>query len=138
MRILPYMDDFLACFSTRQAAEDGAVQLRRTCVWLGLALSDSKCIWTPTQVIDHLGLRIDTKRGLFLVPPAKEAKIRGMALGIIQSSYQHRRLISARHLASFTGLAQSVYLAVPTARLYLRSLHDVIGTKYSWNARVRL
>jgi len=72
------------------------------------------------------------------VPPKKEKKIEGMAVGILQSALSNRRLVSVRHLASFVGLAQSVFLAVPTARLYLRSLHDVISTKWSWNSRVRL
>lgn len=73
-----------------------------------------------------------------MVPPKKEKKIQGMAVGILQSALTSRRLISVRHLASFVGLAQSVFLAVPTARLYLRSLHDVISTKWTWNSRVRL
>ena len=72
------------------------------------------------------------------MPPQKEAKIRGMATGILNAGLTNRRLMSARHLASFCGLAQSVYLAVPTARLYLRALHDVMSDKVSWNARVRL
>jgi hypothetical protein len=63
-----------------------------------------------------------------------------MANGVLASalSAHGRRLMSARHLASFTGLAQSVYLAVPTARLYLRAIHDCISTRWSWSSRVRL
>ncbi|KAK3260600.1 hypothetical protein CYMTET_30444 [Cymbomonas tetramitiformis] len=38
-------------------------------------------------------------------------------------------------LASFTGLCQSVYLAVPAARLYLRELYFVLAEKRSWGAK---
>jgi hypothetical protein len=31
-----------------------------------------------------------------------------------------------------------LYLAVPTARLYLRAIHDCIATRWSWSSRVRL
>ena len=58
MRLLPYMDDFLACFSTREEALAGGLQLKKTCAWLGLSLSATKCHWEPTQTLDHLGLRI--------------------------------------------------------------------------------
>ncbi|KAK3287307.1 hypothetical protein CYMTET_5175 [Cymbomonas tetramitiformis] len=40
-------------------------------------------------------------------------------------------------LASFNGLCQSVHLAVPTARLYLRELYFVLSTKRSWGAEAR-
>ncbi|KAK3259604.1 hypothetical protein CYMTET_31407 [Cymbomonas tetramitiformis] len=43
-----------------------------------------------------------------------------------------------RRLASFTGLCQSVYLAVPAARLYLRELYFVLAEKRSWGAKVKI
>ena len=63
-----------------------------------------------------------------------------MANGILASalSAANRRLVPARFLASFVGLAQSMYLAVPSARLYLRALHDVISSRWTWESRVRL
>eukprot|EP00854_Cymbomonas_tetramitiformis_P015482 gene15482-biopygen15947 len=36
------------------------------------------------------------------------------------------------------GLCQSVYLAVPTARLYLRELYVVLAEKRSWGANVKI
>ena len=138
MRVLPFCDDYLFMFATREAALLGRVQIERTCAWLGLALSPTKCVWEPTQVIDHLGLRVDTRRGLFLVPPDKEKRLRELARAIVASSLPQRRLVPARFLAAFVGLAQSVYLAVPTAKLYLRELHDVLSTRMSWASKVRL
>jgi len=41
-------------------------------------------------------------------------------------------------LASLAGRAQSVHLACPAARFYLRELHTVIASRSSWGALVRL
>jgi hypothetical protein len=46
--------------------------------------------------------------------------------------------VPARLLAGFIGYAQSVALACPPARFFLRSLHDVLSTRSSWDGRVRL
>ena len=43
-----------------------------------------------------------------------------------------------RVLACFTGLAQSLHLAIPPTRLYLRSLYDVMSTRRGWDSEVRL
>lgn len=66
------------------------------------------------------------------------SKIKGMAKTLIYESHLKARLVPAKRLASFVGLAQSVYLAVAPARFYLRELHNVISTKVSWGSRVRL
>ena len=72
------------------------------------------------------------------MPPDKEQKIRKMAMGVKAQALRSRRLLPARLLAQFTGLCQSVYLACPSARLYLRALHDCLKTRRSWGSNVRL
>jgi hypothetical protein len=37
-------------------------------------------------------------------------------------------MVPRRQLAAFAGLAQSLYLALPPARLFLRSIHDTISS----------
>ena len=72
------------------------------------------------------------------MPPDKELKIRRLARALKVRALRDRRLLPARAVAQFTGLCQSVYLAVPSARLYLRALHDCMRTKSSWNSNIRL
>lgn len=72
------------------------------------------------------------------MPPDKQTKIQKFAKSLKVQALQKRRLLSARALAAFAGLCQSVYLAVPSARLYLRSLHNALRSKLNWNSNVRL
>ena len=73
-----------------------------------------------------------------MVPPGKEERLRKGARDILCRAARHRRWLPVRVLAGFAGLAQSVQLALPLARLYLRAIFDVIKTKHSWESDVRL
>ena len=69
-----------------------------------------------------------------MVPPGKEERLRKGARDILCRAARHRRWLPVRVLAGFAGLAQSVQLALPLARLYLRGIFDVIKTKRSWES----
>jgi hypothetical protein len=138
IRCLGYVDDFLACCSTRREAllarERAAEVMRR----LGIARHETKGVWEPTQRLEHLGLDVDSRQGLFRIPPVKLKRLEDQAGAIRALAAREARLVPARLLAGFIGYAQSVELACPMARFYLRSLHDVLATRANWDARVRL
>ena len=41
----------------------GAVQMKTTLAFLGLEANPKKCVWTPTQELQHLGIVVNTKLG---------------------------------------------------------------------------
>jgi hypothetical protein len=138
MRVLPYVDDFLCLAATRAEAlrcRDRVVYVLRR---LGLTRHPEKGFWDPTQRLEHLGLEVDTAQGLFLVPPAKLSGLMQQSGAILAIAARDRRLVHVRTLASFVGYAQSVELACPAARFYLRALHDAMATRVGWEGRVRL
>ena len=138
MRILPYVDDFLAILRTRAEALKARRRAAEVMEHLGIARHPDKGFWEPTQRLEHLGLDVDTEAGLFRVPPEKLKRLMQQAKAIRAMAAREARLVPVRLLAGFVGYAQSVYLACPAARFYLRSLHDVMSTRANWDARVRL
>jgi hypothetical protein len=138
VRCLPYLDDFMFMVQGRREAYRIREWVGLTLERLGLQRQPAKGHWRPTQVLDHLGLRVDTRRGLYLVPPDRVNRIQSTAKDLLCRAARDRRLVPARRLASFAGLVQSVYLAVPPARYFTRSLYDVISTKASWSSNVRM
>lgn len=138
IRVLPYLDDFLCLARTRQDAEGATAFVQRTLHSLGLQWHPRKCHWRPCQSLPHLGLTVDTARGVFVVTPQRQQRIRAAAKELLCESARSRRAIPARRLAQFAGLAVSTALAVPSARFHLRELYDVISTRQVWGGRVRI
>jgi hypothetical protein len=138
LRVLPYMDDFLILCDTREAALEAREYVTAVLELLGLSRNEKKGVWDPTQALQHLGLGVDTAKGVFFVTPGRQAKVQRAAREILGVSGAAQSLIACRRLAGFVGLAQSLALAVPRARHHLRSLHDVIATGESWTGLVRL
>ena len=66
--LLVYLDDLLIASPTRaQSVIDGAV-VDQVVRHYGLTCHESKGEHVPTQVIEHVGTVVDSKRGLFFEP----------------------------------------------------------------------
>jgi hypothetical protein len=138
IKVLPYLDDFLFLFKDKEAAETGSVWVREMLLWLGFTPHPKKCVWTPSTRIEHLGLVVDLAKGVFEVPQKKLARVANMAKGLRVTASLKCRLISKQSLASFTGFAQSLRLAISCAPLFLRSLYDAQASIAGWRGSVRL
>ena len=138
MRVLPYVDDFLVLARTRKEALRFRERVEEVLARLGLRRNEKKGHWEVAQRLKHLGLEVDIVDGLFRVTESRMNKIQSLAKDIIQEAKRRKRLIPARKLAQFTGLAQSVYLAVAPARYYLRELHNVTSSRQGWSSLVRM
>jgi hypothetical protein len=146
-RTLPWLDDF-AFFIRGVPASDpsypkalAAARERRDEVMalfgsLGLLIAAHKGQHDPSQVLtDHLGYCVDTSRGLFLLTPRREARLAAAAKALLCQAARRRRLMPPLALASFAGLAQESYLALPLGRFMLREIYDCLATRRSWRAR---
>jgi len=138
VRCLPYMDDFLFLFATRELARMGAAFIDATLTALGLKRSIKKSVWEPTQRLQHLGLLVDFQRGLFLVPPVAVKSIQQQAKQLLISATDTTARVAVRRLAAFAGKVASVDLACPLARFRTRAIHDCIAVAPHWEAHVRL
>lgn len=138
IRTLPYLDDFMGLFSSHRAAVEGGIRVKTLLASLGIRVHPTKCHWEPTQRLVHLGLEVDTLAGVFRVTASRQRRLQDFATYLIVAAKAGRRLVRARDLAKFCGLAQSCHLALPMARLFLRALYDALETKRDWRDSVRL
>ena len=134
LRCLPYLDDFAFFCSSHRQALRWRTRVEATLLLLGLLRHPSKGTWEPTQRLHHLGLEVDTVRGLFLVPPQKVHAVRRLARDMLCRATARRRLLPAREVAHFTGLVQSIALACPMARFYTRALYDALASAPTWRS----
>jgi len=140
VRVLPYVDDFLFLAASQASALEARGYVQALLDLLGLRRNVAKGCWEPTQrLAPHLGLGVDTLRQQFFVPPDRLAKLEQLALAVLGRAGRNCGLVPRRLLASFCGLAQSLYLALPPARFMLASLHEALNSdKQSWSVSVRL
>ncbi|KAK3288248.1 hypothetical protein CYMTET_4267 [Cymbomonas tetramitiformis] len=87
----------------------------------GLRRNVKKGQWEPVQLVEHLGLEIHLKESF-------ECRWRGGRSTVPNLRKASARL-SAKEPATFNGRCNSVYPAVPTARLYLHELCFAAATK---------
>ena len=137
LRVLPFVDDFLFVTSSHSEALTARNVVDSLLTRSGLARNPKKGMTEPAQVIVHLGMEIDLARGVFRAPAEKLKGIRNLARAILGIDGRNQRWIPTKMLASLAGKAHFLYLAIPTARFYLRELHIVLSTKECWGARVK-
>lgn len=137
-RMLVYMDDFLLMAKTKKETAQLRDKFAELAEQLGLDLQREKCVWEPTRRLVHLGLVVDSEKGLFQVDEAKAAKCRALAKDLLCDATRNQRKVVKRQLAQLVGLAQFFDLAVKGARFHLRELHDAIGSLQGWSGRVAL
>ena len=98
------MDDFLVLCSSREEALKARAQVEKLMDNLGLRRNETKGVWEPGQVLEHLGLEVDTKEGVFRVTPKRMAKIQGMARELRYKTLKSNRLVPVRVLAKLVGM----------------------------------
>lgn len=138
LRLLPYVDDFLLLGNSAHETRVAQTAVYRVLQQLGIRRHPTKGAQDPTHTLTHLGLEVDTHRGVFRVPTERALKLKREARSLLCDASRRHRALPVKRLAHFAGLAQSVYLAVPAARFFLRALHDCVGTRTHWTGTVRL
>ena len=138
LRVLPYMDDFLFLCNSYEEALESRCYVEAILDLLGLRRNVKKAQWEPVQQLKHLGLGVDSVKGQFFVTPDRLERLREFASTLLGRASRCQGLVPRRQLAAFAGLAQSLYLALPAAQHFLRTIHDVISTGKTWQAHVRL
>jgi hypothetical protein len=68
LKLLPFLDDYLFLSKSKEQARIDRNHVENTLNRLGLARNVKKAFWEPVQVLEHLGLEIDTLKGEFRAP----------------------------------------------------------------------
>ena len=134
--VVAYLDDFL--WAEKRDHIDALVDFARFLLTtLGFSVSEKKSVWTPTQILQFLGLLVNAERFTFSVPPTKVAKITAAITELIKR-VKRGASISAQSVAVVCGHILSVRLAVAPTRVYTRALYAVLNDAEHWHQKVVL
>ena len=117
IRLLIYLDDILVMARGEVTLRRHLAEVVETLSGLGFVINLKKSLFNPTQDIDFLGFRVDSRTMMLTLPQEKVEKIK--------KECQHtlnQNSMSARKLAHLIGLLTSTSPAINPAPLHYRAL----------------
>ena len=112
-----YLDDFLNCEDLYDLCEKAIACTYNTLVSLGFLPNDKKSVYTPCQIIEHLGHVLNSITMTVYLPVSKTEAI----LNVIHYVLNHP-IITVRFLCHVIGKLISCFVANPLGRLHYRTL----------------
>ena len=122
-RLLQYLDDWLVLGSTFQDLVRARDFLLWLCLRLGVIVNLSKSSLVPTQMLDYLGMTLETSP-LRVFPTLK--RVQKFSLLLQQFLSDHLHPVSVWR--SLLGMMSSMSAIVPGSRLHMRSLQLCLNT----------
>ena len=116
-----YIDDILLMAPSREAilkARDMFVELLKE---FGFTMNEPKSHLDPTQVIDFLGVIVDSRTMTFTLPPRRMEKVIALVNAMLKSS-RSRKHVHLHDLQILLGTIQSVTMCVLPTRLHSNAL----------------
>lgn len=109
-----------------KAAQSAVLVACYILISLGYFLGLAKCLLTPTSRLEFLGFIIDSELQEFKLPERKIRKFAELRDSILRS----RKKVALKTLQKFQGKCVSFSLAIPAAKLYIRSVANAISVAH--------
>ena len=97
------MDDFLGALLSRTTGLRWSGMVQHVLGAIQVTTKPTKSVWTPTQVLPHLSLLLDTARGLVIAPPVLVQTMKREARHVLEQAWRLRQGVPAKTLARFCG-----------------------------------
>ena len=133
-----FLDDFLLLFGLGADGLGGVRYVQALLSYLGLKANEKKSSWALETRKLHLGLWIDTVRGVFEIPDERIARIKSCAKHVLSEVSRGFRWVPARLVARLAGMSVCVALAFGGAKFFARELYSSLKGKGSWADKVKL
>ncbi len=114
-----YLDDTITCARSKSDCQRSIDTFNQTARLAGFTLQDSKCTGA-TQVIEFLGIQIDTVQGTLSITQERLSEIVDLLL-----SWQNKCVCTKRELLSLIGKLAFASRVVRAGRTFLRRLIDL-------------
>jgi hypothetical protein len=124
LKLTNFIDDWLTASDgkgPREAIDFVAWVLRL----LGWALNKKKCVLDPVKIILYLGMLVDSPIYEHRTPDPKIQRARAMILLMLERARRGQHVNSA-DIRRLTGQCLSFALAIPSVRVWTRSLYSVL------------
>ncbi|HJS83402.1 MAG TPA: DNA N-6-adenine-methyltransferase, partial [Nitrososphaera sp.] len=121
IRLVIYMDDLLILSPTMEQAQRDRDTVLKILKNFGLTISTKKSVLSPAQIMQYLGVLIDSVKMQFRVPEERIVKILSLVKRI-RTTFTKKTKIPLRTLQSLVGTLQAVADCILPTRLHLNEL----------------
>ncbi|KAL1914600.1 uncharacterized protein VTP21DRAFT_8131 [Calcarisporiella thermophila] len=133
IRVAAYLDGLLVASPTKEKAREHTQTLVNILEKYGFLVNQEKSALMPTQVIEHLGFRINTGNMTLRLPRKKVRDISRVALKLSKVG-----TTTPRQVAAFLGSANAACPAIMPGRLFSRllmmALTAALNTDPNWDS----
>jgi len=138
IRIIAYIDDLLLLAESKDLILDQVTGMRYLLECLGFIVNTKKSILNPAQVMEFLGLSVDSLAMKIRLPPIKIKQIRAEACKLVK-----RDAVPARMLVQLLGKMNATNCVLPPGPLFYRHLQMALTSTLEqssqcYEAQVRL
>ena len=130
LRMVVYIDDILLMAPTKEAAAQARDTFLQILKDFGFTLNATKSVLTPSQVMEFLGILIDSRNMTFSLPPRKIEKIMELTRKMARRAAANKA-IDLIDLQRLIGTLQSVTPCVLPTRLHTNSLIEALRSAES-------
>ena len=139
-----FIDDALFWHRDRDHLCSATAAAMEILMSLGIEPNLRKSVVVPTRVITHLGMRLDSRKMVVTLPPAKRKSLRAQVRKWAAMAVTPGATCSPRSLAALSGALTAAGEAVPLARLYsariqrakTEALHRTSNGTAAWDVSV--
>ena len=117
MRLIAYIDDIFILAESREESRDHVEVVLFLLVCMGFIVNQKKSVTEPSQILDFLGLTVDSLAMELKLPLEKLKKIRAESQKLVKED-----TVSARSLAWKLGKMNATAQVIPPAPLFCRNL----------------
>jgi len=121
IKIFAYLDDWMIWASSYKQCLQALETTCKVIEKYGFIINQEKSIFTPTQVIQWLGLIWDTRRQTLSLPLPFQSKVRDSIMRFLQCKF-----ITRRHLEHVVGLLNFACIANPLAKIFLKRVNRAL------------
>lgn len=133
-KVIMFLDDGFGTADSFDSAKTLSRDIKLDLLLSGLIPQADKSLWEPVQVLEWLGVVLDSKSFVVYIPDRRIEKTLSTLRYLKQSSW-----VTVRKVASFVGQVISMAIVIgPVAQIMTRYLSMDINMARTWNSYIKL
>lgn len=137
-RITMFLDDGYGCARTFEDTSKVGQEIKQDLISSGFIPNATKCIWVPVQLMEFLGVMLNSLQGTIFIPDRRLNKVQNTIIDVLDSVKVHRT-VHVKKVASLVGQLISMSVVIgQISQIMTRYLSVDVLKAYHWEQYIKL